>query len=114
MRHKVARLLRSVALSGPLCRLEEQVHEGLVCISPNKDLVADVGQRANLLNLLCCYNPLWLRLAAEAVSGEAAPPQSLDDTHALRRYLDRRVFAAPTYAPPAAAGRHPELAAQQA
>jgi hypothetical protein len=90
------------------------VHEGLVCISPNKDLVADVGQRANLLNLLCCYNPLWLRLAAEAVSGEAAPPQSLDDTHALRRYLDRRVFAAPSYAPPAAAGRHPELAAQQA
>ena len=65
-------------------------------------------------NQLCCYNPLWLRLAAEAVSGEAAPPQSLDDTHALRRYLDRRVFAAPTYAPPAAAGRHPELAAQQA
>ena len=52
MRHKVARLLRSVALSGPLCRLEEQVHEGLVCISPNKDLVADVGQRANLLNLV--------------------------------------------------------------
>ena len=25
----MARLLRSVALSGPLCRLEEQVHEGL-------------------------------------------------------------------------------------
>ena len=114
LRHKVARLLRSVPLSGPLCRLEEQVHEGLVCISPNKDLIADVGQRANLLNLLCCYNPLWLRLAAEAVSGEAAPPQTLDDAHALRRYLDRRVFAAPTYAAPAAAGRHPELAAQQA
>ena len=114
LRHKVARLLRSVPLSAGLCRLEEQVHEGIVCISPNKDLIADVGQRANLLNLLCCYNPLWLRLAAEAVSGEAAPPQSLDDAHALRRYLDRRVFAAPTYAPPAAAGRHPELAAQQA
>ena len=33
-------------------RLVGRLREGLVCISPNKDLVADVGQRANLLNLV--------------------------------------------------------------
>ena len=114
LRHKMAMLLRSPQVGPPLCRLEEQVHDKLVCIAPARNLHADVGQRTNLLNLLCCYNPLWLRLAAEAVSGEAAPPGTTDDAQQLRRFLDRRVLAAPAYVAPPAAGRHYELAAREA
>ena len=47
-----------------------------------------VGLRVNLLNLLGCYNPLWLRFALEAVTTEIAPlGSSHDDSNALRRFM---------------------------
>ena len=66
--------------------------------------------RDNLLGMLSCYNPLWLRLALEAVSGEMlAPGHTPDDVVALRRFADRRVLSAQCGAVcEVTAGCHPE------
>ena len=62
---------------------------------PKLALASQVGLRDNLLGMLSCYNPLWLRLALEAVSGEMlAPGHTPDDVVALRRFADRRVLSA--------------------
>lgn len=121
-RRRATGLLRSPALRPVLTRLEAEVESGLLCVRPPLNLAADVGLRDNLLSLLCCYNPLWLRLGFEAVSGAVAPVgAAADDTHALRRWLDRRVLAhvrldasARPAALAAAAGRHPDEAWNQA
>ena len=83
------------------------------CSSIN--LAADVGKRDHLLRMLTCYNPLWLRLALESITGEAVPPgASPNDSSTLRRFLDRRVLAAPVAAHTSAEGVHPLEAAKHA
>ena len=71
---------------------------------------SQVGLRDNLFGMLSCYNPLWLRLALEAVSGEMlAPGHTPDDAVALRRFADRRVLSAQGGAVcEVTAGCHPE------
>lgn len=121
-RRRATSLLRSQPLRPVLTRLEAEVESGLLCVRSPLNLAADVGLRDNLLSLLCCYNPLWLRLGFEAVSGAVAPlGAAADDTHALRRWLDRRVLAhvrleasARLATLAAAAGRHPDEAWKQA
>ena len=72
------------------------------------ELTPQVGLRGNLLRLLSCYNPLWLRLAVEAITGETAPVgSSYADAGALRRFLDRRVLVAPVVVPTGEEGAHP-------
>ena len=116
LRRRAVLLLRGTALRPLLTRLEQQVDSGLICVRPPINLVADVGLRANLLNLLGCYNPLWLRFALEAVTSELAPRgAALDDAGLLRRFIDKRMLAAPQgVAPPAIEGQHPEEATKRA
>ncbi|EOD10763.1 hypothetical protein EMIHUDRAFT_248262, partial [Emiliania huxleyi CCMP1516] len=84
-RRRMTTLLRGPSLRPVIARLEAEVESGLLCVRPSLNLAADVGQRDNLLSLLGCYNPLWLRLALEAISGEMAPlGAAADDAHALR------------------------------
>ena len=73
LRAKMARLLRSPEVRTPLARIEQQISEGLIGVRPTLNLTADVGLRNQLLQLLDCYNPIWLRLGLEALMGEAAP-----------------------------------------
>ena len=96
--------------------IERQVESGIISVRDPLNLLADVGQRDNLLNLLGCYNPLWLGLALEVVSGEALPSGvARDDAGAIRRFADRHVYAPPQIAIPSAdAGTHPERAFRQA
>ena len=99
MRRKVTLLLRGDPLRRVITRLEQQISEGLVRAAPSANLVADVGVRGNLLDLLCCYNPAWLRLGVEAVSGEMCPAGSAaDDVGTVRRFIDRRVLQPPPLA----------------
>ena len=54
-------LLREPTLRDSLRKIEQQVTEGIIAVRPSVNLAADVGMRDNLLRLLACYNPLWLR-----------------------------------------------------
>ena len=91
LRRKATLMLRE--LRAPLAKIEQQVQEGIICVRPTLNLAADVGLRDALLSLLCSYNPIWLRLAVEAVTGEEAPGRPTDLT-AVRRFLDKRVLVA--------------------
>ena len=96
-------------------QLEQKVQKGVLAIRAPLNLAADVGLRDNLLSMLCCYNPLWLRLALEAVSCEMlAPGHALNDTIALRRFADRRVLSAQCAVQEVAVGAHPEEKLRQA
>lgn len=99
-----------------LRKIEEQVHEGIIGVRASVNLAADVGVRDNLLRLLLCYNPLWLRLALGAISGEAVPVLSGGhaDAGSLRRFLDRKFLSAPVTVPKGEEGVHPEELAKRA
>ena len=116
LRRRATLLLRGATLRPVLTKVEQNVEDGLLAIKASANLAADVGMRDNLLNLLGCYNPLWLRLAAEAVSGEMLPAgTAADDAVALRRFVDRRLLQPPPAAieaPPV--GMHPAQAAKHA
>ena len=115
-RRRVALLLREPALRQSLAKIEQQVQEGIIAVRGTVHLAADVGVRDTLLDLLQCYNPLWLRLATEAVVGEAAPcgAAGLGDAHSLRRFLDKRVLTAPAVPMPTVVGEHHEEATKRA
>ena len=86
-----------------------------MCVPKHVNLVADVGLRDNMLRLLACYNPLWLRLALEAITGEEVPlGSSHADASALRRFLDQRVLRANVSAPKGEEGAHFEETAKRA
>jgi abnormal spindle-like microcephaly-associated protein len=109
------RLLVRAQLREPLRKIEQQVADGLIAIRPSANLAADVGMRDNLLQLLACYNPLWLRLALEAIVGEAVPLSAAGhaDAGSLRRFLDKRFLVAPVVAPKGEEGVHPEEQAKR-
>ena len=55
----------------------------------------DVGMKQQLLDLLLCYNTLWLRLALETVFGDILILNSNADLVNLTRYIVYRLFSNP-------------------
>ena len=77
---KFVRLLSGAALRGTLESIEQYVDEGSISVREPLNLKGDIGLRDNLISLLCCYNPLWLARAADAIAGR---PVTRGDVAAL-------------------------------
>ena len=108
LRQRSVQLLHGPEMRPPLCKLEEAVDEGSIKMKPKLKVAQDVGQRENLLNLLCCYSPQWLLLGVEILSGTACTPSGgrALEISAVRRLLHKHLLTAPAFEPAPAAGRH--------
>jgi len=107
-----ARLLHSEELRPKLARLDASADEGSLRVRDPLHLGADIGLRDNVLNLLSCFSASWLRPAAEAVARERMAADA-PDAAAVRRFVERRVFAAPALELKLEEGMHPAEVGRQ-
>lgn len=114
-----ARLLHSAQLRPQLARLDASADNGVLRVRDALHLGADVGLRDNVISLLGCFSPAWLRPAAQAIAREriaASPTEGAspaDEAAVVRRFLEKRVFAPPAVELRSSEGLHPAEAGRQ-
>lgn len=66
-----------------------------ITIRDDKNVHLDFGLQAQIMELLLCFNPLWLRIGLETIYGETLPLKSNTDVYTLSSFLMTRFFANP-------------------
>ncbi|XP_041471863.1 LOW QUALITY PROTEIN: abnormal spindle-like microcephaly-associated protein homolog [Lytechinus variegatus] len=104
-RRRLNRLRRGACIvfqSEPVIRVmmkvEAEVEKGRIVIREDKMLHADLGIKQELLNLILCYNPLWLRIGLETIYGELLPIQDNSDVYGMSRFVVTRLLGNPDIA----------------
>ena len=46
-------------------KLEREIECGRLCIRKDRKVHADLGLKQQVLQLILCYNPLWMRIGIE-------------------------------------------------
>ncbi|KAJ1520106.1 hypothetical protein ONE63_004327 [Megalurothrips usitatus] len=87
LRKAAAALIRSRDVASVLQKISVRVDQKLLAIREDRDLHVDVGLQQGVLELLLCYNPLWLRIGLEAVYGRTVPLKSNCDYVGLTTFL---------------------------
>lgn len=91
LRRAAIALYTSDELSVPLAKLVVQIERRQIAIR-DRDLHVDVVLQRQLLELLLCFNPLWLRLGLEITFGEQIAMRHSGDLLALSAFVVRRLF----------------------
>ncbi|XP_039286327.1 protein abnormal spindle isoform X2 [Nilaparvata lugens] len=93
----VRRAATALLLSGNVAPIMSKVHaaidKGTISVRQDKDLHRDLGLQGKVLFLLMCYNPLWLRVALEAVYGRPIPLHSNSDVVGLVGFIRRNLLS---------------------
>ncbi|XP_071499348.1 abnormal spindle-like microcephaly-associated protein homolog [Diadema antillarum] len=104
-RRRLNRLRRGACLlfqSEPIIRVmqkvEAEVEKGRIVVRSDKMLHADLGIKQELLNMILCYNPLWLRIGLETIYGELLPIQDNSDVYGISRFVVTRLLGNPDIA----------------
>ncbi|XP_072172217.1 abnormal spindle-like microcephaly-associated protein homolog [Diadema setosum] len=104
-RRRLNRLRRGACLlfqSEPVIRVlqkvEAEVEKGRIVVRGDKMLHADLGIKQELLNMILCYNPLWLRIGLETIYGELLPIQDNSDVYGISRFVVTRLLGNPDIA----------------
>ncbi|XP_015522413.1 protein abnormal spindle isoform X1 [Neodiprion lecontei] len=95
LRRAACTLLCSNEVVSVLSKVTVCVEKGILVIRQDRDLHKDIGLQKLILELLLCYNPLWLRISLEAIYGETIPLNSNNDIIRLSKFLLTRFFADP-------------------
>uniref|UniRef100_A0A182NAD0 Calponin-homology (CH) domain-containing protein n=1 Tax=Anopheles dirus TaxID=7168 RepID=A0A182NAD0_9DIPT len=85
-------LYRSEEVAAPLRRVALQVEKQLLTLRTDRSLHLDLVLQQNILDLLLCFNPLWLRLGLEVVYGEQIELQPNRDVVGLSAFIIHRLF----------------------
>lgn len=100
--HRLESLRRSakaLLLSPEIClvfqKLNTQIEKKLIFIRPDRNLHLDVGLQKVIMELLLCYNPLWLRIGLEALYCLVLPLRSNSDIDGLTTFIIQRMFKNP-------------------
>ncbi|XP_073945127.1 microtubule assembly factor abnormal spindle [Choristoneura fumiferana] len=100
--HRLESLRRSakaLLLSPEICqvfqKLNAQIEKKLIFIRPDRNLHLDVGLQKVIMELLLCYNPLWLRIGLEALYCLVLPLRSNSDIDGLTTFIIQRMFKNP-------------------
>lgn len=87
LRKAALNLLRSRDVATVLQKVSVHVDKKLLSVRADRDLHLDVGLQQLVLELLLCYNPLWLRIGLEAVYGRTVPLKSNSDYIGLVAFI---------------------------
>ncbi|KAF2352655.1 IQ motif EF-hand binding site [Trinorchestia longiramus] len=95
LRRAACRLYQQPSIAQVIAKLEVAIDKKLIVMRKDRQIHMDVGLKQQLLQLLLCYNPLWLRLGLETVFGELLLLQSNADVTAITRYIIFRLLSNP-------------------
>lgn len=92
LRRSAIRLYCSDEMRVPIERLAVQVERGAIRIRGDRDLHRDIVQQREILELLHCLNPMWLRLGLEVTFGEQIFMKHNGDVMSLSYFIVNRLF----------------------
>lgn len=87
LRKSAMAFIRSRDIASVLQKISVKVDQRVLSVREDRDLHLDVGLQQLVLELLLCYNPLWLRIGLEAVYGRTVPLRSNSDYIGLTAFL---------------------------
>ncbi|XP_053698807.1 protein abnormal spindle [Sabethes cyaneus] len=76
----------------PLRKVRAAIEKKSLVLRTDRDLHLDLVLQRNILELLLCFNPLWLRLGLEITFGEQIELQSNRDVLGLSTFIINRLF----------------------
>ncbi|XP_059610908.1 protein abnormal spindle [Phlebotomus argentipes] len=82
-RHEIQHILSHVTVL---------VEKKQLTIQQNRDLHKDIALQRQILELIFCFNPLWLRIGLEVVFNEKIELTSNRDIHGLTNFILNRLF----------------------
>uniref|UniRef100_A0AAG5CSS1 Calponin-homology (CH) domain-containing protein n=1 Tax=Anopheles atroparvus TaxID=41427 RepID=A0AAG5CSS1_ANOAO len=85
-------LYMSEELAMPLRKVAAQIEKQQLVLRTDRCLHLDLVLQRTVLELLLCFNPLWLRLGLEVVFGEQIELQSHRDIVGLSSFIVNRLF----------------------
>uniref|UniRef100_A0A4Y0BN53 Calponin-homology (CH) domain-containing protein n=1 Tax=Anopheles funestus TaxID=62324 RepID=A0A4Y0BN53_ANOFN len=85
-------LYTSEEIAVPLRKVAAQIEKQLLALRTDRKLHLDLVLQRSILELLLCFNPLWLRLGLEVVFGEQIELQSNRDIVGLSAFIIHRLF----------------------
>ncbi|XP_013115134.2 protein abnormal spindle [Stomoxys calcitrans] len=92
LRKAAVQLFLSEEMRGPCSKVAVYVQKNAMRIRSDRNLHLDVVTQREILELLLCFNPLWLRLGLEVVYGEKIHLQSNRDIVGLSTFILNRFF----------------------
>ncbi|XP_046339131.2 abnormal spindle-like microcephaly-associated protein homolog isoform X2 [Haliotis rufescens] len=98
LRRAACQLYQSEKTVSVILKLEYEVEKKRISVRRDRMVHADIGIKQRILDMLLCYNPLWLRVGLETVYGEVLPLQSNSDVIGLSRYILCRLLGNPDIA----------------
>uniref|UniRef100_A0A182QS01 Calponin-homology (CH) domain-containing protein n=1 Tax=Anopheles farauti TaxID=69004 RepID=A0A182QS01_9DIPT len=85
-------LYMSEEIAVPLRKVATQIEKQLLTLRTDRTLHLDLSLQRTILELLLCFNPLWLRLGLEVVYGEQIELHSNRDIVGLSTFIIHRLF----------------------
>ncbi|XP_055616188.1 protein abnormal spindle [Toxorhynchites rutilus septentrionalis] len=85
-------LYLSKDVADPLRKVRSSIEKKAMALRTDRDLHLDLVLQRNILELLLCFNPLWLRLGLEVTYGEEIELQSNRDVIGLSTFIVNRLF----------------------
>ncbi|KAH8346672.1 hypothetical protein KR084_007858, partial [Drosophila pseudotakahashii] len=92
LRRAAVELFFSEQMRLPCSKVAVYVNKQALRIRSDRNLHLDVVMQRTILELLLCFNPLWLRLGLEVVFGEKIQMQSNRDIVGLSTFILNRLF----------------------
>ena len=95
LRRRACTLWQTPAIAKVIAKVEIEIEMKRLVIRKDKTINRDLGLKRNFLELLFCYNPLWLRIGLETVFGEIIPMQGPCDMVGLSHFILDRILTNP-------------------
>lgn len=93
LRNSAVNYFHSLEIAGPLNKLTVVINEkNKLDIKADRDIHLDLVLQRSLLELLLCYNPLWLRIGLEVVFNVQLNLTSNHDLYGMTRFIITNMF----------------------
>ncbi|XP_055848549.1 protein abnormal spindle [Episyrphus balteatus] len=92
LRQEAIKFFMSEEMQIPCSKVAVYVHKKAISIRTDRNLHLDVVMQRYILELLLCFNPLWLRLGLEVVFAEKIHLHSCSDVVGLSTFIVNRLF----------------------
>ncbi|GLG94089.1 Protein abnormal spindle, partial [Gryllus bimaculatus] len=95
VRRKACAMFRLPCVAQVLSKVIVQIEKGILSVRKDRNIVRDISLKTTAVELLLCYNPLWLRIGLEAIMGRTIPLESNSDRVGLIGFIARNILSDP-------------------
>ncbi|KAK4314215.1 hypothetical protein Pmani_014496 [Petrolisthes manimaculis] len=98
LRRQACRFYQTKEFGEVVVKLERAIDKHNLAIRKDRLTHVDLGLKQEMLHLMMCYNPLWLRIGLETVYGELLHLSSNSDITTITHFLINRLLSNPNIA----------------